>query len=72
MLKTDRDSSLVERILELKKEKLLIIKTKASLLPEIVDLVKGARSYEVPEVIALLIVGGNPDYLEWIDREVRG
>ena len=53
------------------RESLLIVKTKASLLSEIVDLVKAAHSYEVPEVIALPIIGGNEDYLKWIDSEVR-
>ncbi len=53
------------------KESLLIIKTKASLLSEVVDLVKAAHSYEVPEIIALPIIGGNEDYLKWIDDEVR-
>jgi periplasmic divalent cation tolerance protein len=52
-------------------ESLLIIKTKASLLPEIVDLVKAAHSYEVLEIIALPIIGGNKDYFRWIDDEVR-
>ena len=51
-------------------EKLLIAKTKASLLPEIVNLVKAMHSYDVPEIIALPIVGGNPDYLEWIEKSV--
>ena len=53
------------------KESLLIIKTEASLLSEIVDLVKTAHSYEVPEIIALPIIGGNVDYLKWIGDEVR-
>ena len=52
-------------------ESLLIVKTKASLLPEVVSLVKGAHSYDVPEIIALPIVGGNEDYLEWIGKEVK-
>ena len=50
-------------------EVLLIFKSKASLLQDIVDLVKEAHSYEVPEVIALPIIGGNEDYLRWIDEE---
>jgi len=54
------------------KESLLIIKTKASLLPEIVSLVKETHSYKVPEVIGLPIIGGNEDYLKWIDSEVEG
>jgi len=52
-------------------ESLLIIKTKASLLNQIVTLVKEIHSYEVPEIIALPIIGGNQDYLEWIDKEVK-
>ena len=49
-------------------ESLLIVKSRASLIPEIIDLVKGVHSYDVPEIIALPIIGGNPDYLEWIDK----
>jgi periplasmic divalent cation tolerance protein len=49
-------------------ESLLIVKSKASLLDEIVSLVKGIHSYDVPEVIALPIIGGNADYLQWIGK----
>ncbi len=52
-------------------ETLLIIKSKASLAGQIVKLVKSVHSYHVPEVIALPILGGNPDYLAWIEEEVR-
>jgi periplasmic divalent cation tolerance protein len=52
-------------------ESLLIVKSKASLLDQIVRLVKQHHSYDVPEIIALPIIGGNPDYLEWMDRELR-
>ena len=53
-------------------ENLLIIKTKASLLNEIVALIGQIHSYDVPEIVALPIVGGNQDYLEWVGREVDG
>jgi len=52
-------------------ESLLIVKTKASLLNEVVKLVREIHSYDIPEIIALPIVGGNQDYLEWIGKEVR-
>ena len=52
-------------------ESLLIVKTKASLLNQIVTLVREIHSYEVPEIVALPIIGGNEDYLEWIDKEVK-
>lgn len=51
-------------------ESLLIVKTKSSLLPEIIELVKGMHSYDIPEIIALPIVGGNEDYLQWIEENV--
>ena len=54
------------------KESLLIVKTRASLLDEIVKLVKEIHSYDNPEVIALPIVGGSDDYLEWLDEAVEG
>lgn len=52
-------------------ETLLIIKTKASLLDELVRLVKQNHSYQVPEIVALPILGGNPAYLKWIDDELE-
>jgi periplasmic divalent cation tolerance protein len=52
-------------------ESLLIVKTKASLLNEVVGLVREIHSYDIPEIIALPIVGGNKDYLEWIGKEVE-
>lgn len=51
-------------------EVLLLAKTKKSKFPEIINLVKEVHSYDVPEVIALPIIAGNPDYLEWIEREI--
>ena len=52
-------------------ESLLIVKTATSLLSEIIETVKGAHSYEVPEIIALPIIDGSEDYLKWIDSEVE-
>lgn len=58
--------------IESEEEWLLIVKTKASLLPQVIRLVKEVHSYEVPEVIAMPIIGGNEDYLKWIEDEVEG
>jgi len=49
------------------RESLLLVKTKASLFPEIVELVKRTHSYEVPEIIALPVIAGSEDYLKWLD-----
>ncbi|MDD5648305.1 MAG: divalent-cation tolerance protein CutA [Dehalococcoidia bacterium] len=51
-------------------EVLLIIKTRASRVKDIVDAVKSVHSYSVPEVIALPVIAGNDDYLNWIAEEV--
>ena len=52
-------------------ESLLIVKSRASVLNQIVKLVREHHSYDIPEIIALPIIGGNPDYLEWIGKEVK-
>ena len=51
-------------------ESLLIVKTRMELLEEVVRLVKEVHSYDVPEIIAVPVVGGNDDYIDWINREV--
>ena len=49
------------------RENLLLVKSRASLLSEIITLVKEVHSYEVPEIIALPIIGGSRGYLKWLD-----
>ena len=56
--------------LEAEKEIILFIKTKAALLPELIKSVKRLHSYSLPEIIAVPIIGGSRDYLEWMDSEV--
>jgi periplasmic divalent cation tolerance protein len=51
-------------------EMLLLIKTRSSAVPAIIELVKKNHSYTVPEVIALPVIAGNEDYLSWINDEV--
>ena len=55
--------------IESTEENLLVVKTRTSLADEVIDLVKSVHSYEVPEIIALPILAGNPDYLDWIGKE---
>jgi periplasmic divalent cation tolerance protein len=47
-------------------EHLMIIKTRAKLVPKIEARVKELHSYEVPEVIALPILAGARSYLDWV------
>lgn len=50
------------------REMLLIIKSSASLFEAIEKEVKALHSYKVPEIIALPIVAGSMDYLNWINE----
>lgn len=55
--------------LETAEEILLIVKSKDSLLPDIIETVRKLSSNDVPEVIALPVTGGNRDYLDWLNQE---
>jgi periplasmic divalent cation tolerance protein len=54
--------------LETDAELLLIVKTRRALIPAVNRIVRELHSYDVPEVIALPIIGGSPDYLNWLDE----
>ena len=43
--------------------------TRASLVPAIIDRTRRDHPYEVPCVLALPVVAGNPDYLAWVVQE---
>lgn len=47
-------------------EYLLLAKTRASLANQLMDYIKSAHSYDVPEIIATPISGGSRSYLDWI------
>ena len=49
----------------------LTIKTTRGLFSELRKAICRMHSYEVPELLAVPVVDGNPDYLEWIERELR-
>lgn len=57
--------------IDIAKEALLIVKSKKSKLAKIIKLVKSIHSYDVPEIIALPIIGGDKSYLDWIDESIR-
>jgi periplasmic divalent cation tolerance protein len=56
---------------ESEQETLLIVKSKLSALPALIDLVRQLHTYDVPEIIALPIIGGYDPYLNWVDSEVE-
>lgn len=52
-------------------ELLLILKSKMDKLDDIITMVKRMHSYQVPEIIALPIVGGAEDYLQWMEESIN-
>lgn len=51
-------------------EQLLIVKTHQDLLDDLNDRIHALHPYDVPEIIALPIIGGSEDYLDWIDENL--
>ena len=47
-------------------EVLLVVKTTDASLPALVQRVQELHSYQVPEIVALPITGGSPEYLTWL------
>jgi len=56
---------------ETDEEWLLVCKTAADRLGPLVAHLRAEHSYDVPEIIAVPVVGGNPDYLTWVTDETR-
>jgi periplasmic divalent cation tolerance protein len=52
-------------------EAALILKTRADLVEKATERLKALHSYSLPCVIALPILGGNPDFLAWIGAETE-
>jgi len=53
-------------------EAVLIAKTRDNLVPALTERVKALHSYDVPGIMVLPIIQGNPDYLVWIAAETEG
>lgn len=53
-------------------ECLLVIKSSRALFGAVREAIEKAHSYEVPEVLALQVVDGAPNYLNWLQSSVRG
>jgi len=48
------------------------MKTRRALYGRLEDAIRSLHPYEVPEILALPVVDGNPDYLRWISDETEG
>jgi len=58
-----------KQTIERERETLLLVKSRRSLFSRIVEQIKGVHSYETPEIIALPVIDGSPDYLTWLSEE---
>jgi periplasmic divalent cation tolerance protein len=57
--------------MEEEREVVLIAKTTAALVPQVVERVKSMHSYDCPCVVSLPILEGNQPFLDWIVEETR-
>jgi periplasmic divalent cation tolerance protein len=48
----------------------LLIKTTRERYPELEAAIRAGHPYELPEIIALPVTTGLPDYLQWVGAEV--
>ncbi|GLI36402.1 divalent-cation tolerance protein CutA [Desulforhabdus amnigena] len=52
-------------------EFLLVMKTRSSLFTALQNRILELHSYEVPEIIAVPLTQGLPDYLHWVEENTR-
>jgi periplasmic divalent cation tolerance protein len=52
-------------------EWLMIIKTRARLIKEVISRIKQLHSYELPEIVAVDVSNGLPEYLAWVISETE-
>ncbi|MCB1758971.1 MAG: divalent-cation tolerance protein CutA [Gammaproteobacteria bacterium] len=52
-------------------EHLLLIKSSADRYPALEQAILASHPYELPEIIAVSVSRGLPDYLHWVDRCTR-
>lgn len=52
-------------------ESLMFAKTRRDLLEKVIERVKELHSYSNPAILALPILDGNKDYLEWVKNETQ-
>jgi periplasmic divalent cation tolerance protein len=50
-------------------ESLVLIKTTSDKFTSLQEAIQQIHSYKVPEIIALPVIKGLPQYLEWVHRE---
>jgi periplasmic divalent cation tolerance protein len=51
------------------REVVIIAKTKAERVSDVVEKVKSIHSYDCPCIVSLPVLGGNKDFLDWVAAE---
>jgi periplasmic divalent cation tolerance protein len=54
---------------EISNEILLLVKTKFALFNQLAETVRRGHPYDCPQIIALPILAGNEDYLNWLNEQ---
>ena len=49
----------------------MVIKTQARLFEALAARIRALHSYDVPEIIALPVLAGTTDYVDWIQNETK-
>lgn len=57
--------------LETSKEFGLTIKSRRNLFEKLRAEIRKVHSYETPEILAVPVVDGDEDYMEWLDKQVE-
>jgi periplasmic divalent cation tolerance protein len=52
-------------------ETAFMLKTRPELITPLIEHIKELHSYDCPSISVLSIVGGNLDYIKWIEKETR-
>lgn len=53
------------------RESLMLVKTRRAKFEELRRRVRALHSYDVPEIVAVPLSAGDPDYLRWVEKETR-
>ena len=52
-------------------EDLLVMKTRSARVENLIAELRSIHPYEVPEIVVLPVITGNPSYFDWVRRETR-
>ena len=47
------------------------MKSRLDLFGQVAESIRGLHSYDVPEVLAVPIIGGSKDYFDWMDLVLK-